>query len=186
MIATIRMFDSNGDGYLSWPDVEKGIRVLGISQARALATGFSEVDGSRVLTDQVRDRGVSCVCSVKSHQSPAQPPPFLTASAPAKEYDYMSKEERKWLERHSRVFLLHDFDFYQKWRCTYAWADKKMVPNSEFENSTTAASTTTGPPSHKISPYARRRELKDGLDGHRPAAWRDFGGGDPGLAERAL
>merc|ERR1711865_270575 len=98
----IRMFDSNGDGYLSWPDVEKGIRVLGISQARALATGFSEVDGSRVLTDQ--------------------------------EYDYMSKEERKWLERHSRVFLLHDFDFYQKWRCTYAWADKKMVPNNEEDS----------------------------------------------------
>lgn len=149
MVATIRMFDSNGDGYLSWPDVEKGIRVLGISQARALARGFSEVDGSHVLTDQVRGRGVSHA-AYDSKQSLARPASALMAHPPVQEHDYMSKEERKWLERHSRVFLLHDFDFYQKWRCTYAWADKKMVPNSESENSATAASATTGPPSHRI------------------------------------
>ena len=56
--------------------------------------------------------------------------------------------------------------------------------------STTTASTNTGPPSHRASPLASRRELEDGLDGHRPAARRDcgaaVGGGTRGHARVAL
>ena len=55
MSVTVGMFDSNGDGYLPWTDVEKAVRVLGVAQARALKTGFFEVDGTGVLTDQVRE-----------------------------------------------------------------------------------------------------------------------------------
>ena len=55
MSVTVGMFDSNGDGYLPWADVEKAVRVLGVAQAKALKTAFFEVDGTGVLTDQVRD-----------------------------------------------------------------------------------------------------------------------------------
>ncbi len=47
------------------------------------------------------------------------------------QYDVMTPEERKWLRRHTGCFLLHDFDFYQKWRCAYAWADKERSASPE-------------------------------------------------------
>jgi hypothetical protein len=43
------------------------------------------------------------------------------------------KEERRWVTRHTKVWLLHDYDHMQKWRCSFAWADK-TVPRTVVKN----------------------------------------------------
>jgi len=36
-------------------------------------------------------------------------------------------KEKKFILRHARTWLLHDFDHIQKWRCCFAWADKLVL-----------------------------------------------------------
>eukprot|EP00613_Pedinella_sp_CCMP2098_P060240 CAMPEP_0171984170 /NCGR_PEP_ID=MMETSP0993-20121228/273685_1 /TAXON_ID=483369 /ORGANISM="non described non described, Strain CCMP2098" /LENGTH=840 /DNA_ID=CAMNT_0012636975 /DNA_START=1 /DNA_END=2523 /DNA_ORIENTATION=- len=43
------------------------------------------------------------------------------------------KAQRNRVKQHARVWLLHDFDHTQKWRCCFAWAQKKAAPPQPVE-----------------------------------------------------
>ena len=43
------------------------------------------------------------------------------------------RKEARWVKRHAKVWLLHDFDYMQKWSCSFAWAEKS-IPRSVVKN----------------------------------------------------
>lgn len=144
------LFDGDGDGYLSWQELEPMLSTIGQAQALAMRDGLlnfpalpaaqeDTADGASSSEEsrggdsrEEADGGAQRQATVKTAAMYEKLGGVVVARELAQRTARAVKEEDQWLRRHARVWHLHDLDALQKWRCSFAWAPRtKAAPPSK-------------------------------------------------------